>query len=291
VVHQLLERGRKVVAVDIVQDPQKLSNVRNQLTYIQADVCDLSLMLSALTSHAVKEIYHLGAMLSSVSEKQHWKSFQTNVAGTMQLFELAITSGVKKFFFASSRGTFGRTPDRLILDTSQQLPTHFYGWGKLYCEGIGGWHHINRGLDFRCLRYPTIVGPNIRTEGHWAPAMIEDVIAGKEHRSIYGNAGSVGFFLHIEDAARATLDLMAAPSEKIISRVYNVAGLQQATTARQLADRLNERFVNAKITLAEAQEKKHTISYVEFRDEAARAEWNWAPRYGTLDALIDKFAM
>ncbi|NEI73149.1 NAD-dependent epimerase/dehydratase family protein [Rhizobium lusitanum] len=289
-IRQLLGRtSDPVVALDIVPEPTRLSGLHDRLTYIQADVGDLSVMLSTIMKHRIKEIYHLGAMLSSMSETQHWKSYETNVGGTMQLFELASSCGLKKLFFASSRGTFGRTPDRVIGDNSQQIPTHFYGWGKLYCEGVGRWYRDNKGLDFRCLRYPTVVGSGIRTAGHWAPAMIEDAISGNDHQSVYGNAGSVGFFLHVDDAARATLDLMEAPAGLVKSCVYNVSGLREPTTAAMLAQRLRERFPNIDIALAGQRDSTHEVAYDEFRDEGARAEWGWMPQFGTLDAIVDKF--
>lgn len=290
IIRELLARGEgPVVALDIAPAASRLSDLHGALTYIQADVTDLSVMLQTITRHRVQAIYHLGAMLSSLSEQQHWASFRTNVDGTMQLFEIAANCGVGRLFFASSRGTFGRTPDLSITDLSQQIPTHFYGWGKLYCEGAGRWYADNRGLDFRCLRYPTIVGPGIRTAGHWAPAMIEDTQAGKPHRSIYGTAASVGFFLHVDDAARATVQLMQAPAERVMSRVYNVAGVQQATSAASLAERLRERYPTSRIELAEASDRRHEVVYTEFRDDLARQEWDWTPQFGTVDAIIDRF--
>lgn len=289
IVRELLACGEAVIALDIAPEASRLSGLTGALTYMQADVTDLSRLLQTITRHRVRAIYHLGAMLSAHSEKQHWASFRTNVDGSMQLFEIAANCGVEQLFFASSRGTFGRTPDLFITDRSQQIPTLFYGWGKLYCEGIGRWYADNRGLDFRCLRYPTIVGPGIRTAGHWAPAMIEDILAGKPHQSIYGNAGSVGFFLHVDDAARATVELMQAPAYRVVSRVYNVAGVQEVTSAAALADRLQKRFPAAQIGLAAARDQHHDVAYEEFRDDAARQEWDWKPQFGTVDAIIDRF--
>ncbi len=291
ILRELLARDEgPVVALDIVPDPARLAGIAGSLDYYQADVGDMSMMLQTITRHRVRRIFHLGAMLSSQSERQHWASFRTNVEGTVQLLELAANCGVEQFFFASSRGTFGRTPDRVISDQSQQLPTHFYGWGKLYCEGIGRWYAEHRGLDFRCLRYPTIVGPDIRTAGHWAPAMIEDVLAGQPHDSRWGTSGSVGFFLHVDDAARATVELMRAPVERVPSRVYNVGGVRSATSAATLAARLQERFPGAQISLSPQRDQRHEVAYDEFRDDSARAEWGWLPEFATVDAVIDRFA-
>lgn len=288
IVRRLVSRGEKVVVLDIEREPARLRDVSADILCVAGDVGLTGDVFDAVSRNAVDRIFHLGGMLNDPSERRHAASFHANVAGTLNMLEAARIFGVSQFFFASSRGTFGRDSTDVVHNDSIQRPASFYGWGKIYGEGIGRWFGTRFGLDFRSLRFPTVVAPGINAVGHWAPAMIEDALAGRQHLCRFGAPDDVGFFLHVGDAARGAIELMDAPAEAAKARVYNIAGIPEATTAADLERALRDVFPAFRVTYEKKNGKP--ISYSVFDDSAARSDWGWKPAFGDLDSIIAQFS-
>ena len=53
----------------------------------------------------------------------------------------------------------------VINDNTLQRPQLFYGITKVFGELTGAFYKRKYGLDFRELRYPSIVGPGVKTPG------------------------------------------------------------------------------------------------------------------------------
>src|SRR4030066_306864 len=53
----------------------------------------------------------------------------------------------------------------VINDYTLQRPQLFYGATKVFCELMGLVYKRKYGLDFRGVRYPSIVGPGVKTPG------------------------------------------------------------------------------------------------------------------------------
>lgn len=165
-VHILVDRGEEVVVFDINKG-RRIGDIENQIKFVRGDLGIWSEVMNVVKDYKITQIYHMGAMLTSDSEANPWASFQTNVVGTYNILEAARLLNVEKMMFTSSIGTFGMTTDDKISDTSLQRPRDFYGAGKLYCEGLGRWYNRKFSLDFRSIRYPSVVGPGVATPGHW----------------------------------------------------------------------------------------------------------------------------
>jgi nucleoside-diphosphate-sugar epimerase len=57
--------------------------------------------------------------------------------------------------------------------------------------------------------------------------MIEDAILGNPNVCQYGSPDSAGSWIYVSDAAKAAIDLLDAPKEKIQMMNYNVTGIPQ----------------------------------------------------------------
>ena len=261
---------------------------------VRGDLGNWSEVFNVVKDNRITEIYHLGSMLTYMSEINPWTSFQTNVVGTYNVLEAARLFGVKKMVFASTLGTFGLQLPPVLTDTTIQRPITVYGCGKLYCEGLGRFYRSKFGLDFRSIRYAHMIGPNVRTPGHWAPPMIEDAILGKPNECIYGSPETVISMIYITDAANAADMVLQAPIENIKMVNYNVAGIPQVISAKELETALLIRFPKTTVIykadagVSEEVRRRHS-ALKEFNDDCARREWGWNPQFTTLEAIIDVF--
>lgn len=290
--HLLVEQNEHVVLFDIIINRYRIGDIETHVKLVQGDLGDFSQVLNLVKDNDIDEIYHMGSMLAFASDANPWASFQSNVIGTYNVLEAARLFDVQKVMFTSTIGTFGLQMEHVCTDLSIQRPLTMYGCGKLYGEGLGRFYHNKFGLDFRSIRYSLMLGPNVRTSGHWAPAMIEDAILGKPHQAIYATPESTASVIYIKDAARAADMVLKAPAETINMINYNVAGIPAVVTASEIEAALKKRYPGTKISYSDDRMlpslKTHNVMKV-FDDSYARKEWGWNPQYTSLDDIIEKF--
>jgi threonine 3-dehydrogenase len=232
----------------------------------------------------------MGSMLSWMSELNPWASFRANVLGTYHVLEACRLFGIPKVMFTSTLGTFGLGMEEVVSDTTLQRPTMLYGTGKLYCEGLGRWYAGKFGLDFRSVRYAHMIGPNVRTPGHWAPPMIEDAILGKQNICRFATPDSVGSWIYFTDAAKAAVDILDAPKEKIRMMNYNVAGIPPVISAKETEAILKKRYPGFTVEYKMSTDPRRMAQGMAvFDDSCARREWSWSPVYTTPEAIIEQF--
>jgi threonine 3-dehydrogenase len=191
--------------------------------------------------------------------------------------------------FASSIGTYGRdTGAGIIDDLTLQRPNSVYGVTKVLGENLGSYYRQKYGMDFRGLRYPSIVGPGVTT---WSVAQYTSWIIEKpalgQPFEVWVPPEAVVAILHYQDAARAAIELAQAPAASIKSINYLVDGLQPTPTAGEMADVVRSRIPDADITFSPP--KGATAGAVRIDDSAAREEWGWQPNFdteGMVDAVI-----
>ena len=286
----LVDRGETPVLFDISPNRSAITSIEAKVKVVRGDLGNYAEVLNVVRDNEVTAIYHLGSMLTNVSEQNPWGSFQANVIGTYNVLEAARLFGVTQVLFTSTLGTFGIGFDDVIDDTTLQRPVTMYGCGKLYGEGLGRFYHKKFGLDFRSVRFAHMIGRNVRTPDHWAPPMIEDAVLGRGHECIYATPATAISMIHVLDAARAVAMVLEAPVDGIRTMNYNVTGVPRFVSARELEDALKNRFPAFRVTyrpLASVQERDSMYGRVKtFDDTGAREEWAWKPLYGTPESII-----
>ena len=292
--HLLVERGENIVLFDIAINEYRVEDILKKVKIVRGDVSNWSEVMNVVKDNKITEIYHLGSMLTYVSELNPWGAFRANVVGTYNVLEAARIFGVNKIMFTSTMGTYSLLAPEVIDDETIQRPTTVYGVGKLYGEGLGRFYRSKFDVDFRAIRYPAMYGPNVRTPGHWGPPMVEDAISGRVNTCIYGIPESMMPVIYLTDAAAAAMGVLDAPKEKIKMVNYCVCGPAEAVVARDLENKLKQRFpkfkVNYAVDAAAAEVMKKSPIVRRFDDRFARQEWGWKPKYTTVESIIDQFA-
>jgi threonine 3-dehydrogenase len=288
--HILVERGEEVVLFDIVISEYRIEDIKNKVKIVRGDLGNFAEVANVVKENGITEIYHMGGLLTMVSDGNPWASFRVNVIGTYNVLEAARLFSVNKMMFASSIGTYGLGITEVIDDLTIQRPTNFYGVGKLYCEGLGRWYMNKFGLDFRSIRYPATVGPNVRTPGHWMPPMIEDSIFGRPHECLYAPADDPGMpLIYLTDAARAADMVLQAPKGQIKMINYCVSGVSDAVSVNNMETILRKRYPKTSISYRNPLGEIRVGVVKRFDDTYARNEWHWKPLYTTPEAVVEKF--
>ncbi|MBI2849696.1 MAG: NAD-dependent epimerase/dehydratase family protein [Chloroflexi bacterium] len=281
--HILVERGEEVVIFDIHKS-KRLSDIEKRLQFVRGDVGIMSEVLNVVRDYKITHIYHMGAMLTSESEANPWAAFQVNVVGTYNILEAARLLDVERLMFTSSIGTFGMAAEDKLSDTTLQRPGSFYGVAKLYGEGLGRWYNRKFGLDFRAVRYPSVVGPGVATPGHWDAPMILSVLSGKPYECSM-SPDTPTAMLYYRDAARAADMVLQAPKESINMMNYNIGGVPSATP-KQVELEIKKHIPDAVITYVSRDESSIRLNTRAWDDSYARNEWGWRPEYATLEKIV-----
>jgi len=294
--HVLVDRSEDVVLFDININWDRIKDIRDRVTVIQGNLGNLPEVLNVVKDNGVEGIYHLGSMLSLPSQANPWASFQSNVCGTMYVLEAARLFDVEKVVFTSSVATYGIGLSGVITDDTIQRPTSsMYGCGKVYCELLGRFYRTKFGLDFRTFRAPPLVSPGVRTPGaaQYISHMLEHAALGNPYECHVSEDTTFPPPMYFKDSVRALDMLYQAPRESIMTINYNVAGMRESKTVKELEETIKKYLPMFSIVY---KPDKEAVEYNQkyktwqiFDDTNARKEWGWEPLYQDLESIVEDY--
>jgi threonine 3-dehydrogenase len=284
--HMMVKRGQEVVVFDKVKN-NRLADIENRISFVRGDLSNWSEVLNVIKNNRITHIYHLGALLSYEAESNPWASIQANIIGGYNVLEAARLFNVERLAFTSTILTFDAGADSTFTDVTLQRPTTIYGVEKLFYEGMGRFYRKKFGLDFRSVRYPSVVGPGDTTPMHWPGPMIESAVLGKPFECpVTGD--STAPMIYYKDAALAVDMVLQAPEKGIKMVNYNVAGTT-VVSAKELKQAIKKYIPEDDIRIPKVA-APHPLDFVKVWDDSyARQEWAWKPVYTTVNKLVSVF--
>lgn len=292
-VREWLNRGEKSLAVLDLQPPRRLADVADRVWFHQVDLGDEAAVRKTVQSVRPRVIFHLGGMLSTACEADPPAALRANVLGTFHILEAARQAGLPQVVYSSTLATYGSDlREKELTEYTLQRPVFFYGATKLFGENAGAFYRRKYGLDFRALRFPSVVGPGATSAAvsQYVPWMIEHAIRGQPFTVNVAERTACPF-MYYKDAARALLQLHGAPGNSLKRCAYLVAGPRPVPTAGQLAALVRQRFPGAQITF-EVDEKLQAMfdQYLfPVDDSCAAADWGWQPQW-SVPRMLEDFA-
>lgn len=189
VADQLTDAGYEVRIFDVIASRWR----RPGQHMLVGDVIDLDAVRAAVAGADV--VYHFAALadLNEARDKP-LETVQVNVQGTVNALEACRGAGVKRLMYASTVYVYSREGG-------------FYRCSKQAAELYVEEYQRTYGLDFTILRYGSLYGPRSdETNG-----LYQLVRAALKNGSIsyYGNPESMREYIHVEDAARASVHVLA----------------------------------------------------------------------------------
>ena len=288
-----VRRGDKVTVFDVAPNTGRIKDVVSDVKMVQGNLAFASEVYNAVRDNRIERILHLGSMLSAPSDANPWASFQVNVVGTVNVLEAARLFGGAMVVFPSTIATFGVDTERVASDATVQHPTTMYGCGKAYCENLGRFYKAKFGVDFRGIRFPSVIGPGakVRHVSQYNAWMIEFPLRGKPFECFVTENTKMPT-MYFKDAAHAVDAIANAPAESIKSVNYNVGGITPTTSAKDIEMVVRRHVPDAKITYVPdpvIMEYYKTFKIEVFDDSRARQEWGWCPAYPDIDTVLLDF--
>ena len=251
-------------------------------TFELLDATDIKAIEKIVTKYSINQIYHLAAILSAKGEEKPLRTWDMNMNMMLNVFEVARLSNVKKVFFPSSIAVFGDNAPLISTPQSAFLnPATVYGISKAAGENWAQYYFIKYGLDIRSLRYPGVIGYQSMPGGgttDYAVDIYHSAVKGESY-SCFLNAETKLPMIYMEDAIRATIELMQAPIENIKTRTsYNLGAM--SFNPSEIFDEIKKLYLKFEIeynpdfrqTIADKWPKS-------IDDSEAQKDWGWKPRF------------
>jgi nucleoside-diphosphate-sugar epimerase len=243
--------------------------------------------------HEVDCIYHLAALLSAVAEDKPQSAWHLNMDSLYLVLETARQFDCA-LFFPSSIGAFGPTTprDQTPQDTIQR-PTTMYGITKVAGEMLCDYYTSRFGVDARGLRFPGLVSyiapPGGGTTDYSVEIFFQAI--GTRRYTCPLRPDTRLDMMYMPDAVRAMIELMAADPAGLSHRnAFNVTAMN--VTPEELAAEIRTHIPDFVIDY-DVDPVRQAIADSWPRsldDSAARAEWQWAPRFDFSAMVADMLA-
>lgn len=286
---KLVQRGEEVVLFDIVSRSMLIDDIKGEVKVVRGDLGNWAEVLDAVRKHRIDCIYHTGALLSASAEENPLTAYMVNANGTFHVLEAARLFGVGKVIFLSTIATYGPGVPERVDDNVVQLPTTMYGVTKVFCERLGEYYHRKFGVNFRGLRFPSVIGPGRGGGGvsAYSSLIVQEPAAGRPYEVFVDEVAKIPL-LYIKDAVQSLFALEQAKEESLTRRVYNIEGF--SPTALELASTVKKYQPDARIEFRPDPKMVEIVHSWpgELDGSCARKDWGWKTQY-TLDEAVRDF--
>ncbi len=269
----------EVVAADIkIECPELIKNG----PYVQMDVLNRDAVRNYIIYKGFEEVYLLAALLSATAEKNPDFAWKLNMEGLFTVLNLAKEGHIKKLFWPSSIAVFGpTTPKSNTGQITIMEPSTVYGISKLSGERWCEYYYKQHGVDVRSIRYPGLISYKSQPGGGTTDYAVDIYYKAKNKETFtcFLDENTTLPMMFMEDAIRATIELMEAPKENLSVRsAYNIAGL--SFTPKELHASIESLLPDFKIQYAPDYRQKIADSWPDSIDDSiAKKDWNWSPQF------------
>lgn len=242
------------------------------------DAMDYESLEDIVINYEITDVYLMAAMLSATAEKFPMKAWSLNMNSLFNVLNLAKESKIKKIFWPSSIAVFGpttpkqNTPQKTIME-----PTTVYGiskqTGERWCE-----YYSNRyDIDIRSIRYPGLISYTVLPGGGTTDYAVDIYHKAIKHNKYicFLKAETTLPMMYMDDAIRATIDIMEAPRESIkIRSSYNLAGM--SFNPQEITKSIQKHIPDFKIEYQADFRQAIADSWPQsINDTEAREDWGW----------------
>ena len=263
--------------------------------FVRLSVLDGDVMDSVIEDEEVGTIYHLAAILSATGEQNPDLCERVNVGGTITVLEAARRNDLR-VYAPSSIAVFGPDAPATAPQITPLNPTTTYGKTKVTGEVMVMNYWKQYGVDTRGIRYPGLVSWKSPAGGGTTDYAVEIFHAAlnEGHYDCFVGPETRLPMMYMDDAIRATLELMDAPVESIgdARGGYNVSGI--SFTARELADTISERVDGFTCEFKPDHRQEYADSWPDdIDDSVAKDDWGWKAEYDLtrmVDEMLDRLS-
>ena len=290
---ELTKKLREIYGVEnvIASDIRKLNNdVVNSGPFEVVNALDFNQIEHIVEMHQIEEVYLMAALLSATAEKNPAFAWDLNMNSLFHVLNLAKAKKIKKIFWPSSIAVFGpttprnNTPQYAIME-----PTTVYGISKQTGERWCEYYHNIYGVDVRSIRYPGLISWSTEPGGgttDYAVDIYHKALKNGKYECFLSEETALPM-MYMDDAIRATVEIMQASSEQIkIRSSYNLSGV--SFTPAEIATEIKKHIPEFTISYKPDFRQKIADSWpASIDDNSAREDWNWKHKFDLASMTVE----
>ncbi|HEU4387107.1 MAG TPA: NAD-dependent epimerase/dehydratase family protein [Blastocatellia bacterium] len=224
IVDELVKEGARVTVYDSLirgkLEHLDWATANGDVRIVEADLRDRTALQDSVKGNEF--VFHQAAAWLRQCQENPRLSLDVNIAGTFNLLEACVESGVKKLVAASSSSVYG---EGLYLPTDEKHPFNndlFYGASKVANEQYYRSFYKQYGLDFVAFRYLNVYGPRQPYEAAYMDVIMHFLnrIDADESPVVRGDGSATVDLVYVGDVARANIIAMKS---SVTNEFFNVA--------------------------------------------------------------------
>ncbi|MFM7594974.1 MAG: NAD-dependent epimerase/dehydratase family protein [Flavobacteriales bacterium] len=270
------KQGREnIIAADL---KPKAPTLIEDGPYVTLNILDKESVRSYLIEQQIETVYLLAALLSATAEKNPEFAWKLNMEGLFTILDLAKEGHVKKIFWPSSIAVFGpTTPADHTPQFTVMEPSTVYGISKQAGEQWCAYYASKFNVDVRSIRYPGLISykspPGGGTTDYAVDIFYQAKRTGKYTCFLSEETALPMMFM--DDAIRATIQLMDAPKEDLrVKTAYNLGGI--SFTPAEIAATIKNHLPAFEITYEPDFRQSIADSWPNSIDDSyAQSDWKW----------------
>jgi nucleoside-diphosphate-sugar epimerase len=264
-----------VIATDIKEEHSLLKGTG---PFYQVDVMDINAVLALVKKEQITQIYLLAALLSATGEKMPLKAWDINMTSLLQVLEMSVQEKIAKVYWPSSIAVFGSTtPKQATPQKTIVEPETVYGISKYAGENWCQYYAKRYGLDVRSIRYPGLISWKSLPGGgttDYAVDIYLQALAQKKYTCFLSEHTYLPM-MYMDDAIRATIELMEAPAERLSTRLaYNISAM--SFSPKEIAASIQKHIPDFSMDYAPDFRQQIADGWPQsIDDRLAQEDWNW----------------
>ncbi|MFJ4183719.1 dTDP-glucose 4,6-dehydratase [Kitasatospora sp. NPDC089509] len=249
-----------------------------RLEFVQGDICDLPLLLDLLPGHDAVVHFaaesHVDRSIEAAADFVH-----TNVAGTQNVLEACLRTGVQRVVHISTDEVYGSIEQGSWTEDWPLLPNTPYAASKAGSDLIARSYWRTHGLDLSITRCSNNYGPYQHPE-KLIPLFITNLLKG-EQVPLYGDGRNIREWLHVDDHCRG---IQLVLTRGRAGEVYNIGGGNERTNVAITHKLLELCGQDESLVRRVADRKGHDLRY-SVDESKIREELGYAPEVSFEDGL------
>ena len=262
---------------------RNLSSVKNDIQVIKSSILDAKAVDKAVAG--ADTVFHMAAKVSVVESVAKPELYvRVNVAGLIQVLEMARKHHVRRFVFPSSASVYSDADPPRKTEKSPLNPSSPYAVTKILGEALCRIFYEEHDVDTVSLRFFNIYGPRQDPSSPYSsviPRFMDSLTKGKQPM-IFGDGKQTRDFINVEDAVNALI--LAAEVKTAAGEVFNIAS-GKATTILDVFEAAKEATgsrIKPRFEVARPGEVRHSCSSI----AKARRVLGFKPNVGLRDGIL-----
>lgn len=278
---ELTKKLREIYGVEnvVASDIRKLNiDVVNDGIFEVVNALDYNQIEHLVEQYEITDVYLMAALLSATAEKNPAFAWDLNMNSLFHVLNIAKAGKIKKIFWPSSIAVFGpttpreNTPQYTIME-----PSTVYGISKQSGERWCEYYNHQYDVDVRSIRYPGLISWVSEPGGgttDYAVEIYHKAITEGKYTSFLTEDSALPM-MYMDDAIKATVQIMQAPEEQIkIRSSYNLGAM--SFTPKEIALEIKKHFPDFEMSYEPDFRQKIADSWpASIDDSSAREDWNW----------------